>query len=306
MSSGSIPQIDAGISGARRARLGFWFGVLAVALFALTLPMSKLAVGSGAAPQLSPTFVTAGRAAAAALLSIAWLIAVRAPLPKPHHWRALAISALGTVGGFPFFLNLALRDVEAIHAAVITGVLPLATAAIASITMRSRASWTFWSLAAMGCGLVLTFAALKGEGRLVPADGLLLLAVLSASIGYVAGAKVSMDLPGEQTICWVLVLALPVTAPIALFALPDHPIAPSAWVGFAYVTLFSMWVGFFFWYRGLAMGGVMRVSQTQLLQPFFALLFSVPITGERLDLTTVAFASAIVLVVFASKRTAAR
>jgi drug/metabolite transporter (DMT)-like permease len=115
-----------------------------------------------------------------------------------------------------------------------------------------------------------------------------------------------MDLPGEQTICWVLVLALPVTAPIALFALPDHPIAPSAWVGFAYVTLFSMWVGFFFWYRGLAMGGVMRVSQTQLLQPFFALLFSVPITGERLDLTTVAFASAIVLVVFASKRTAAR
>jgi drug/metabolite transporter (DMT)-like permease len=291
-----------------RLRWGFWLGFIAVAMFAMTLPMSKLAVGTTDHPQLSPVFVTAGRAALAGLLSVIWLGLAGARWPGRDYWAPLAISALGTVAGFPIFLNLALREVEAIHAAVITGVLPLATAVVAAIAMRSRGSVAFWALAVTGCTLVLAFASIKGSGRPSWADMLLGAAVLSAAIGYVAGARVSMDLPGEQTICWVLVLSLPFSLPIAWTAMPTSPsgIATGAWLGFAYVTLFSMWIGFFFWYRGLAMGGVMRVSQVQLLQPFLALLFAVPITGEALDLTTIAFALAIVGVVFVSRRATVR
>ena len=124
----------------------------------------------------------------------------------------------------------------------------------------------------------------------------------SAAIGYVSGAKVSTELPGEQTVSWVLVLSLPLTLPAALLTWPDAPVRAASWGGFAYVSLFSMWIGFFAWYRGLAMGGVMRVSQVQLLQPFIALLAGVPILGERLDATTVGFALAVIAVVFVGRR----
>ena len=130
----------------------------------------------------------------------------------------------------------------------------------------------------------------------------LLLAVASAAIGYVGGARVSADLPGEQTVCWVLVLSLPLTLPATLLAWPAQPASASAWGGLLYVSLFSMWLGFFAWYRGLALGGVMRVSQIQLLQPFLALLFAVPILGERLDAVTLVFALAVVAVVFIGRR----
>jgi len=222
---------------ASRRSTGFWLGFVGVAMFAMTLPMSRLAVGDAGAPQLSPVFVTAGRAAIAGLLSILWLVAVGAPRPQRRHWLPLAVSAAGTVIGFPIFLNSALREVESIHAAVVTGILPLATASIAALTIRTRASATFWLLAILGCGLILAFAFIQGGGMPVAADGLLLLAVLSASIGYVAGARVAMDLPGEQTICWVLILSLPLTAPVAWLSAPSGPIAPSAWLGFGYVTL---------------------------------------------------------------------
>jgi len=151
---------------------------------------------------------------------------------------------------------------------------------------------------------VLAFAAQRGQGSLSAADGLLLLAVGSASIGYVAGAQVSVRLPAEQVICWVLVLSLPLTLPAMILTWPADAAAVriTAWGGLAYVTLFSMWLGFFAWYRGLALGGVMRVSQVQLLQPFLALLFAVPVLGERLDATTVLFALAVMAVVLVGKR----
>ena len=148
----------------------------------------------------------------------------------------------------------------------------------------------------------MTFAALRGSGRLSVADGLLLLAVLSAAMGYVAGARVSATLPAEQVICWVLVIALPFTLPAMFATWPVQPARASAWGGFAYVTLFSMWLGFFAWYRGLALGGTVRVSQVQLVQPFLALLFAVPVLGERLDATTLLFSLAVIATVFLGKR----
>ena len=164
---------------------GLMLGALGVLIFAATLPMTRLAVGAADAPQLPPAFVTAGRAAVAGLLSLAYLLLLRAPLPARRHWRALAINALGTVVGFPLFLALALRRVDAMHAAVVTGVLPLATAAAAALMLRQRASAGFWVCALLGCALVIAYAAWQGSGALSLADALLLLAVLSAAIGYV-------------------------------------------------------------------------------------------------------------------------
>jgi len=281
---------------------GLWLGVLGVVIFAMTLPMTRLAVGPTESPQLPPLFVTAGRAAAAALLSIVFLRATRAPWPPRRLWPALALCAAGTVIGFPLFLALALRRVDAMHAAVVTGLLPLATAALAALAFRQRPSAGFWACAGLGTALVLAFAALAGGGRLVAADGLLLLAVLSAAAGYVAGAAASRELSAEQVICWVLVLSLPLTAPLSLWAWPEQPVRPSAWLGFGYVTLFSMWLGFFAWYRGLALGGAVRVSQVQLLQPFLALLFAVPVLGETLEPATLLFSLAVIATVFLGRR----
>lgn len=284
------------------ARRGLALGALGVVIFALTFPMTRLAVGPAEAPQLPPAFVTAGRAAGAGLLSLLYLWLTRAPRPRRDQLLPLALSALGTVVGFPLGIALALREVPAMHAAVVTGVLPLATAAVAAMALRQRASAGFWACAVLGCALVLGFAALEGGGHLSTADGWLLLAVLSAAGGYVAGAKLATEMPAEQVISWVLVLSLPFTAPATLAWWPETPATAAAWGGFGYVTLFSMWLGFFAWYRGLALGGTLRVSQVQLLQPFLALLFAVPVLGERLEASTLGFALAVLATVAVGKR----
>jgi len=289
-------------STARNETRGLWLGLLGVVIFAMTLPMTRLAVGPSTDPQLPPLFVTAGRAGFAGLLSVAYLWVTGAPRVQRRHVPTLLASALGTVVGFPLFLSLALRDVDAMHAAVVTGLMPLTTAIGAAIYFRQRPSSGFWICAVLGSVMVLCFAAWKGSGRLSAADGLLLLAVLSTAVGYVAGARVASELPAEQVICWVLVLSLPLTLPLMLATWPVQPARISAWGGFAYVTLFSMWLGFFAWYRGLAIGGTVRVSQVQLVQPFLALLFAVPVLGERLDATTVLFSLAVIAVVFVSKK----
>jgi drug/metabolite transporter (DMT)-like permease len=301
--SGAMSSASAAPACAPSPVLGWWLGLLGVAIFALTLPMTRLAVGDAAAPQLPPSFVTAGRAAVAGLLSVLYLAAVRARRPARALWPALSISAVGTVVGFPLFLALALRQVEAMHAAVVTGVVPLATAAVTALAWRQRPSAGFWVCAVAGCALVLAFAAWQGGGRWVAADGLLLAAMASAAVGYVAGARAAAAMPAPQVICWVLVGALPLTLPLMLAWWPATPVRASAWLGFGYAAVFSMWLGFFAWYRGLALGGVMRVSQVQLLQPFLALLAAAALLGERLDGATLGFTLAVMAVVFLGKRT---
>ncbi len=284
------------------ARRGWLLGGLGVLIFAMTLPMTRLAVGDATSPQLPPAFVTAGRAGVAGLLSLAYLLAVRAPWPRRAMFGALAVSALGTVLGFPLGIALALREVPAMHAAVVTGVLPLATALVGAWATGQRPSAGFWACAVAGCALVLAFAGWQSSGRLVAADGWLLLAVLAGAVGYVAGARVAAELPAQQVICWVLVGSLPFTLPAMWWLWPQAPARASAWLGFGYAALFSMWLGFFAWYRGLALGGVVRVSQVQLLQPFLALMFAVPVLGETLEPATVAFSLAVIAVVFIGRR----
>ena len=286
---------------ARRDR-GLALGFLGVAIFALTTPMTRLAVGDAAAPQLSPAFVTAGRAAAAGLLAAVYLRAVGARRPARGDALAIALCAAGTVVGFPLCLALALRHVDAVHAAVVNGVMPLATAVIAAAVFRQRPSAGFWISAFAGAGLVVAYAAIRGAGALGPGDLLLAGAVLSTGIGYVAGASLSARMPPSHVVSWVLVLSLPLTAPATLAVWPVAPAGAAAWAGFAYVALFSMWLGFFAWYRALAVGGAVRVSQVQLAQPFLTMLFAVPLLGETIDAQTLAFAVAVAGVVLVGRR----
>lgn len=287
--------------------LGMWLGVLGVAFFAVTLPMTRLATGTQAAPQLSPWFVTLGRAALAGVLSAIFLLGTRAPLPRPHQWKALVMAVLGNAIGYPLLLAYALRVVTASHAAVVTALLPLVTAACAAWVLHQRARLGFWLCAIAGSALVLVFSLLRANSQGASfgfewADVLLVGAVFAASLGYIYGAQVTPALGAERVICWVCVLALPVTLPGTLLLWPQQPIAGSAWVGFVYVGVFSMWVGFFAWYRGLAMGGALRVSQTQLLQPFLSILAAIPLLGEPLDIVTLGFAAAVVATVVAGKK----
>lgn len=289
---------------AREVR-GLWLGLLGVAIFAMTLPMTRLAVGTTEAPQMSGAFIALGRAVVAAILSVAFLVATRAPLPARKDWLALAITSAGVVFGFPLLTSIAMRSVQAVHASVIVGVLPLATALVGAWLHRQRPGAGFWVCAAAGSALVVTFALLRNGGAaggLHPADLLLLGAMACAAVGYGWGARLSQHMRAEHVICWALVMALPLTLPAAVLTRPLEPVAPAAWWAFGYVAVFSMWLGFFAWYRGLAMGGTVRVSQVQLVQPFLGMLFAAPLLGETLDTTTIAFALTVIATVFIGRR----
>ncbi|MDR7150722.1 drug/metabolite transporter (DMT)-like permease [Hydrogenophaga palleronii] len=291
----------------RRETMGLWLGLLGVFVFALTLPMTRLATGSAEHPQLSPWFVTWGRAALAGALSVVYLLLTRSPWPTPAQRKPLTMALLGNVIGFPLLLGSALRHVSASHAAVVIALLPLATAAAAAWLLHQRARLGFWVFAVLGSLLVVAYSLVRayhqtGGFGWAWADLLLVGAVIAASLGYVYGAQVTATLGAERVICWVCVMALPITVPGTWLTWPTHAVAASAWMALLYVGVFSMWAGFFAWFRGLAMGGALRVSQTQLLQPFISILAAVPLLGEPLDMMTLGFALAVVATVFTGKR----
>lgn len=287
----------------------FWLGAIGITIFAFTLPMTKLATGSAANPALSPWFVSFGRAAFAGILSAIYLAVTHAPRPQKGDGTLLVLAALGNGLGWPIFLALGLQYVESTHAAVMTGILPLATAALAAVVFGRNPPLRFWFFAVLGTFLVVAFSLLRGGGfsskaiaSIHWADGLLLLAVLSAALGYVFGAKLSQRWKGEHVICWVSVLLLPITVPFTVMTWPSHAVAVSAWAGFAYVTLLSAWLGMFVWYRALAMGDAVKVSQLQLAQPFLSIVFSIPLLGEQPDITIWFFGIAVIFTVFLSRK----
>jgi drug/metabolite transporter (DMT)-like permease len=285
---------------------GLWLGLLGIVIFSVTLPVTRLAAGTPEAPQMSGLFIAMGRAVVAAGLSALYLLATRAPLPARTDWLPLAITAGGVVFGFPLFTSIAMRHVEAVHASVIVGVLPLATAAVGALLHRQRPSTGFWLCAAAGSALVVAFAMLRSGNPsglgIQSADLLLLAAMLCAAVGYGWGARLSQQMRAEHVICWAILISTPLTLPLTLLSWPEAPLKTSAWFGFAYLAVFSMWLGFFAWYRGLALGGTVRVSQVQLVQPFLSMLFSIPLLGEKLDAVTVGFGLAVIATVFIGKK----
>ncbi len=286
---------------------GLALGLLGVVIFAATLPMTRLAVGTPEAPGMSGVFVAMARAAVAGALSALLLLAQRAPWPQRGDGWPLLLTALGVVFGFPLLTSLAMRHVSAVHASVLVGVLPLATAGVGALLHRQRPSAGFWACALLGTGLVVLFALLSAGGggsrlALHPADLLLLAAMLCGAVGYAYGGQLAQRMRADRVICWALVLSLPATLPLAALSWPAAPQTAVAWGALAYVAVFSMWLGFFAWYRGLALGGTVRVSQVQLVQPFLGMLVAVPLLGERLDAVSVGFGLAVMATVLAGRR----
>ncbi|MCB1472126.1 MAG: DMT family transporter [Rhodobiaceae bacterium] len=283
----------------RREAIGLFLGFLGVVMFGGTLPFTKLAVG-----ELSPWFITIGRAAAAGLLALATIALTRAPRPKRVDILPLVVSGAFLIIGFPALMTTALKQVPAIHGAIVIGVLPLATVVAAAILLGERPSRAFWGYAILGALSVVAYALTRGGLAVHVHDLLLLGSVACAASGYAIAGRLSRQMRGWAVISWSLVLLLPVNLPLAVWLAPADPgaVSASAWTGFAYVSVFSMFLGFFAWNAGLAMGGVARVSQTQLLQTFVSLAIAVPLLGERLDAHALFFASAVVVIVFLGRR----
>lgn len=286
--------------------VGMLLGLTGVAIFSLTLPFTRLAVA-----ELDPLFAAMARAVVAALLAALWLTMRRAPLPPRAAWPALTAVAGGCVIGFPLLTSLAMRSLPAAHGAVLVGILPLATALCAALRGHERPSGAFWASALLGSSLVIGFALYQGGGALQAADLAIFAAVLAAAWGYAEGGRLAQTLGGQQVISWALLLSLPIALPLTLWQLWHHGAAIAAaglpaWLGFAYTCVFSMFLGFFFWYRGMALGGVARVGQVQLVQPFLTLLGAAAVLGEPLRASHVTFALAVIAVVAVGRRTAVR
>jgi drug/metabolite transporter (DMT)-like permease len=274
---------------------GMLFGLAGVAIFSLTLPFTRMAVA-----ELDPTFVALGRALVAALLAGIWLRLRRAPFPPRASWLPLALVAGGCVIGFPWLTSMAMQTLPAAHGAVLVGILPLATALFAALRGHETPSRGFWLTALAGSALVILFALRQSGGSLQMADILMLIAVALAAIGYAEGGRLAQTMGGLAVISWALVLSAPLLLPLLLVHFFSHGIASagaSAWIGFAYVSVFSMFIGFVFWYRGMALGGVARVGQMQLVQPFLSLLGACLLLGEALAWSTMLFALAVIGVV---------
>jgi drug/metabolite transporter (DMT)-like permease len=277
---------------------GMLLGFLGIAIFSLTLPATRFIT-----PYFDPLFIGLGRASAAAIIAAILLIVFKQPLPTKQQLKSFAIISLGVVIGFPALTSWAMETVHASHAGVVIAVMPLLTALIGTFISGERPSLQFWIIGFIGAALVTSYSLLQGNFNVQHGDLLLLFGSLLGALGYAVGGKLSKQLGGWQVICWVLVISFPfiiiptvMTQPENLSAIPTN-----VWLSFAYLALMSQLIGFFLWYKGLAIGGIARVSQVQLAQPFLTIIASLFLLEEAFELTTFLFAIAVVLVIAISR-----
>jgi drug/metabolite transporter (DMT)-like permease len=282
---------------------GFAFGLIGVVAFSLTLPATRVAVGS-----LDPFFVGLGRELVAATLAAPLLYWNGQRRPTAAQMKSFALVIIGVVFGFPLCSAWAMHRVDASHGAVVLGLMPLATAIAGFLRAHERPSRAFWIASAAGSFTVVGYALSAGGGSFRSADLALLGAVILAALGYAEGGRLGRELGGWPVICWALVLATPLLVPLVAFLVWKHGLTatPAAWTGFGYVSLVSAFLGFFAWYHGLAIGGVARVGQLQLLQPFFTLAFSAVFLGENFGLGALVCVSLVALSIFFGRRAQVR
>jgi len=278
---------------------GWINGFIGVLIFSGSLPATRVAV-----LEFDPVFLTVARATIAALLGLVLLWLFKEKRPARHQLLPLGIVALGVVIGFPLLTALALQYVTSAHSIVFIGLLPLATAVFGVLRGGERPRPVFWLFSILGSLLVVGYAVSQGLSAAPTGDLLMLLAVLACGLGYAEGAKLSRTLGGWQVICWALVLSLPVVAPLTAMFTPASfsGISLPAWLSLGYVSLFSMLIGFVFWYRGLAQGGIAAVGQLQLLQPFFGLALAATLLHEHVSLGMLAVTVAVIACVAGAKK----
>jgi drug/metabolite transporter (DMT)-like permease len=288
-----------------RTTNGWLSGAAGVLIFSASLPATRLAVQG--AHGFDPLFLTVARATIAGVLGLLLLVAFREARPARRDLVPLVVVALGVVVGFPLLTALALRHITSANAVVFIGLLPMSTAIFGVIRGGERPRPAFWLCAAVGSAAVVAFAMLNGRSGVSASpvgDALMVAAIVVCGLGYAEGARLSRALGGWQVISWALVLSLPVMAPLAWWARPASfaTIGVAAWGGLAYVSLFSMLIGFVFWYRGLALGGIASVGQLQLLQPFFGLLLSAWLLHESIPPSMVIVTAVVVGCVALARR----
>jgi len=278
---------------------GWINGFIGVVIFSGSLPATRVAV-----MEFDPVFLTMLRATLAAILGLCLLRLFKEKRPTRAQWVPLVIVALGVVIGFPLLTALALQYVTSAHSIVFIGLLPLATAIFGVLRGGERPRAVFWLFSLAGSALVMGYAFAQGLSAAPAGDVLMLLAVLVCGLGYAEGAKLSRSLGGWQVICWALVVSLPVVAPLSLLLAPASfsGISLPAWLSLGYVALFSMLIGFVFWYRGLAQGGIAAVGQLQLLQPFFGLALAAGLLHEQVSLGMLLVTVAVIGCVAGAKR----
>ncbi len=284
-----------------RSAAGLWWGLVGVAAFSFTVPFTKIAVAG-----LSPLFIGSGRAVVAAILAAAALALTRQRLPRGSQWGRLALVAGGVVVGFPLLTSFALTATPASHGAVVIALLPAATATAAVLRGRERPPTAFWLITGVGALAAIGFASMQsgGFGQLHRADVLLLGAVVAAAIGYAEGGLLARELGAWQTVSWALVLASPLMVFLAAVSVAQQPpsASPAQWAAFAYLGVISMFLGFFAWYRGLAIGPMAQVSQIQLVQPVLSICWAGLLLGEALTWTTIVGGVAVILCAGAAVR----
>ncbi|PBB25711.1 MULTISPECIES: DMT family transporter [unclassified Mesorhizobium] len=278
---------------------GWVNGFVGVLIFSGSLPATRVAV-----MDFDPTFVTSARAAIAGLLGLAMLLLFREKRPMRGDLVSLVIVAVGVVVGFPLLTALALKHITSAHSIIFIGLLPLATAIFGVLRGGDRPRPAFWLFSCIGSALVAGFALAQGVTASPVGDGLMLAAVVVCGLGYAEGAALSRRLGGWQVICWALTLSLPIMLVLTFATLPPSfaGIGSNAWIGLAYVSLFSMLIGFVFWYRGLAQGGIAAVGQLQLLQPFFGLALAATLLHEQVSPLMVVVTLGVVACVFGAKK----
>jgi len=278
---------------------GLMFGLTGVIIFGLTLPATRIAVS-----ELDAIIVGLGRAVIAAVLAALYLFITKARRPDAAEFKKLALTAAGIIFGFPLLSAIAMQYTPASHGGVMLGILPLATVAASAIFAGERPSLAFWACSAIGAAAVVLFAILEGGFKLQLADILLVAAVLSAATGYAIGGQLSKTMGGSNVISWALVISLPFLLPPVLYVMPDLPqtLSFNVWVSFLYVAIFSQFLGFFAWNRGMVLSGIARVGQLQLLQPFITLAAAALLLNEPLTWMTFGFASFVVAVVAVGRK----
>ncbi|WP_042336960.1 DMT family transporter [Paraburkholderia ferrariae] len=278
---------------------GWLCGLAGVLIFSGSLPATRVAVLG-----LDPLFLTGARATIAGVLGALLLVLLRAARPGRREFLPLVVVALGVVVGFPLLTALALRHVSSAHAIVFVGLLPLSTAIFGVLRGGEHPHPAFWLFSALGSAAVVAFALRHGVSASPLGDALMLGAIVVCGLGYAEGARLSRRLGGWQVICWALVISLPVMLPLAIALRPASfaAVGAPAWWGLAYVSLFSMLIGFVFWYRGLALGGIAGVGQLQLLQPFFGFLLAALVLHEAVPPAMIGVTAVVIACVAGARR----
>ncbi|MGL4745271.1 MAG: DMT family transporter [Dermatophilaceae bacterium] len=301
-----MSESNSAIRGGQKALLippsGLIWGFIGVAAFSFTVPLTRVAVQAG----MNATFVGAARSVVAGLLAAGSLVLTRQAVPRAGQWVRVVVVALGVVVGFPMLTSFALVSTPASHGAVVIATLPAATAVAVVMRTSERPSRSFWITAVLGMVAAVVFAAIQGGGlgELHAADAMLFGAVVAAAIGYAEGGVLAKELGAWQTVSWALVVALPIMLVLTLGSVaPGGPGGtPVAWLAFAYLSVVSMFLGYFAWYHGLAIGPMARVSQIQLTQPVMSISWAALLLGEALTWPTVLGGTVVVLLALSAVR----